>query len=282
MLCMHMDDELDARTQTAVRAHLRTCQHCTDRLQALRADALRLARALPAAPVATVRRPDCYSAEALSAYASGILTPQEDTACEQHLLTCDVCLHEVMAIRGTLALLQPNALATPPAHLVAAVQRRLAPPQPVVEKLGTLVLQLARNGVEFVEALLLPEHVRLAIGGQLVPAGALRSTPEVNRTVALLDIRQSVADLDLRLRVLQEDADTVQLAIQLTRQQQPLGRKRVALIRQGRVLHSQPTTASGEVTFARLTPGEYTVRIPPENLETAIVLRAAAGQTPTA
>jgi len=278
MLCRYLDDDLDTGMYSEVAAHLHTCPQCTEQLQTFLANDASLRRARPQQRRSSGRTPACYSAEALSAYASGQLPPAEDARCEQHLLACDVCLQEVMAIRGTLAVLYHEPLLAPPAHLTAAVQSRATTPQRQagVETLGTLVIQLVRNGLEFVEALLLPEHVRLAIGEQLVPVGAVRSTPESAEQVALLDIQQSVRDFTCHMRVLPEGASTVQLTVQLTRQGTRLGRKRVALSKQGSLLASQQTSASGEVVFARIAPGEYTLRIPQENVETQVVLRAAA------
>jgi anti-sigma factor RsiW len=219
----------------------------------------------------------CCRAEDLSAYASGLLNAQEDAGVEQHLSTCDVCLHEVMAIRGTLQLLRREPLLAPPASLVATVQQGLAQEAPPsgVERLGTLILQLAVDGLTFVEALLLPEHVRLAVGGQLVPVEVLRSTPGSAAAVTLLDIRQQVRDLDVHLRLLQEEPQTVLFTIRVAKQGQPWARKRVSISRQGRLVQSSTTSARGEVTFSSLPPGEYTVRLPQENVETQVVLRGA-------
>jgi anti-sigma factor RsiW len=277
MLCMYMDKALESNMQADVTAHLRTCPRCTDRLQGLLANDVSLRRVSPSRHTPGERHAACVSPEDLSAYISAQLSPQDEARCEQHLFMCDACLHEVMAMRGTLTLLQREPLVAPPASLVAAAQRRVVSTarQPTVEQLGTLVIQLARRGLEFMEALLLPEHVRLTVGGQLVPVGAFRSAPENAEVLSLLDIRQSVRDLDLRLRMLQEDHSTVQLSIQLTQHGEPLGRKRVSLSRNGRLLYSRQTSAAGEVVFSRLAPGEYTVRIAQENVETQVVLRTA-------
>jgi hypothetical protein len=144
-----------------------------------------------------------------------------------------------------------------------------------VENLGALVIQVARDGLQFIEALLLPEHVRLAIGGQLVPVGAFRSAQSSAQTVALLNIQQSIRELDLSLSLLQDDNDAVLLKVRLTKQGQPLVRQRVSLASAGRLLYSSNTSASGEVEFSRLGPGAYTVRIPQEHVETQLTLRAS-------
>jgi anti-sigma factor RsiW len=70
---------------------------------------------------------DCsrYTAEELSAYASGLLTPQEAEPVERHLHACDVCLREVTAIHRTLHLLKCDTMLAPPARLVAAVRQAL-------------------------------------------------------------------------------------------------------------------------------------------------------------
>lgn len=282
MLSRHLDHELEPQQQQEVVAHLSTCPHCAERLRTLQTQALELRSAWSGAPTPGSPGAACYRAENLSAYATGLLSAQEDAGVEQHLATCDTCLHEVMAIRGTLQLLQREPLLAPPASLVATVQQGLARQAPPsgVEKLGTLILQLATDGLTFVEALLLPEHVRLAVEGQRVPIGALRSTSDSTAAVTLLDIRQQVRDLDLHLRLLQEEPQTVQVNIRVARQGQPWTRKRVSLFRQGRLVQSSPTSARGEVMFSRLTPGEYTIRLPQENVETQVVLRAADGSTP--
>jgi anti-sigma factor RsiW len=281
-LSRHLDHELEPQQQQEVAAHLSTCPHCAERLRTLQTQALALRSGWSGTPAYGSPGTACYRAEDLSAYATGLLNAQEDAGVEQHLATCDVCLQEVMAIRGTLQLLRREPLLAPPASLVATVQRGLAQEAPPsgMEKLGTLILQLAVDGLKFVEALLLPEHVRLAVGGQLVPVGALRSTPDSASAVTLLDIRQQVRDLDLHLRVLQEEPQTVQMNIRVARQGQPWARKRVSLFRQGRLVQSSPTSAGGEAVFSRLTPGEYTIRLLQENVETQVVLRAADGSTP--
>jgi anti-sigma factor RsiW len=274
---MHLDNELDARQHAEVTAHLRTCQRCADTLRLLTVHEARLRSVLPGLRAVEAHGRACYSAEELSAYASGLLLAQEEAQFEQHLYACDVCLREVMAIRGTLHLLQREPLISPPVHLVATVQKSFAgTEQPsVVEQLGALIVQVAADGLKFVEALLLPEHVRLAVGGQLVPAGAWRSARE--ETVAQLDMQQRVRDLTLHISMLQEAPQTVLLRIQLHKQGKPLARKRVSLSIGGRLLASSNTSARGEVEFARLTPGEYTIRMPQENVETRLVLRAPEG-----
>ena len=282
VLSMHLDHELDAGMHAEVTEHLRTCQGCADRLRALTEHDARLRSAHPSPRTPEAHRPACYSAEELSAYASGLLTAQEETRLEQHLQTCDVCLHEVMALSGTLSLLRREPLSAPPANLVAAVQKGFGSveQQSVVERLGAVVIQMAADGLKFIEALLIPEQVRLAIGGQLVPAGAFRSASGREAAVALLDIQQSLRDFDLRLSVLQEDAGTVLMKVQLRKQGQPVVRQRVSLSVGGRLLASSMTSAQGMVEFPRLAPGEYTVRVPQEHVETQLVLRAAEGAAP--
>ena len=56
-------------------------------------------------------------------------------------------------------------------------------------------------------------------------------------------------------------------------------KQRVALAAGSRLLSSSMTSAQGVVEFPRLTPGEYTVRVPQEHVETQLVLRAE-GATP--
>jgi hypothetical protein len=97
--------------------------------------------------------------------------------------------------------------------------------------------------------------------------------------VTLLDIHQQVRDLDVHLRLLQEEPQTVQVNIRVVRQGQLWARKRVSLFRQGRLVQSSPTSTRGEVVFSRLTPGDYTIRLPQENVETQVVLRATNGST---
>src|SRR5262249_31659968 len=70
--------------------------------------------------------------------------------------------------------------------------------------------------------------------------------------VALLVIQQSLRDLDLRLSVLQEDAGTVLVKVQLRKQGQPVVRQRVSLSVGGRLLASSMTSAQGMVEFPRL------------------------------
>jgi hypothetical protein len=186
-------------------------------------------------------------------------------------------MDEVLACRKTLSLLRHGQPVAPPAHLVAAVQQQwAAATRPsLVEKLGTMILQVATEGLTFVEALLCPEHVRLAISGLLLPVGAMRSPQEMTGATALVDIQQTVRDLDIHIRLLHEAQDTVLLQVQLRSQDKPAARRRVTLVGHETTLASHLTSPNGDVSFPRLTPGEYTVRIPQDNVETSLILRAA-------
>jgi anti-sigma factor RsiW len=131
-LCMHLDDELDTRTQRDVAEHLSGCRSCMDRLTRLRAHEALQRRALLRERSAPAQGHACYSAEELSAYASGQLTSQEAEPFERHLQGCDMCLREVMAIRRTMTLLRREPLLSPPANLVATADQRLASGEPTV------------------------------------------------------------------------------------------------------------------------------------------------------
>ena len=223
-----------------------------------------------------VQSQGCCSAQELSAYANNLLTPQEMTRCEQHLETCDFCLGEVMAMRHMQRLLKHAAPLTPPASVVAAARRGFAKAaQPsVLEQLGSLIIQVATDGLKFVEALLLPEDVRLAINGYALPAAAFRGAPAATEAVALLDIQQAVRDLELHIQVLHEDRETVLVNIQVQKQGAPWARRQVILASAGRTLYARNTSSSGEVEFPRLVPGEYTLRLPQEHVETQLILRS--------
>jgi anti-sigma factor RsiW len=282
MLCMHFDHELDARIDADVNAHLSTCQRCVDRLQALREDHARLRRVFAGPPAPEVYHHACYSAEDLSAYASGVLTPQEAASIEQHLHTCDICLGEVMALHRTLRLLQRDTLLAPPARLMAAARQGSAGAElpAALEQLGTLIIQVATEGLRFLEAALLPGDVRLTVGGHLLPAAAFRSGQEATQAVAFLEVRQTVRELELQLGALHEARDTVLVKVQLYKRGQPLVRRRVSLWGHGRLLASANTAGHGAVDFSRLAPGEYTIRIPQENVETHVILRSAGETEP--
>src|SRR5688572_11531390 len=104
-LNMHLDNELEPQRQRAVAAHLSTCRECMAKLWVLKESNAMLEGAFVKVGSTATPRPTCYGAEALSAYASGLLSPQEAQPIEQHLYACDVCLGEVMAIRRMRRLL---------------------------------------------------------------------------------------------------------------------------------------------------------------------------------
>ena len=275
MLCRYIDDELDAAAREAVEAVLSTCRHCAERLQSLREHDTILQNALISAAPESVSRCDSSDPQQLSAYASQQLPAEEMTLVEQHLRTCEACLQDVLSMRRMMRVLHRAPLLTPPPSLVAQVRAGFAtrPGPAVVEQLGTLVVQVARNGLKFLESLGLPDEVRFAVGAQLAPAGAFRSTREDPDAATLIDLRQTVDELDLHMQVLHEDGDTVLLHIELQKQAQPIAKTRVALVSGGRTRSSSRTSDAGEVDFPRLPPGDYTVRVPQENVETQLILR---------
>jgi anti-sigma factor RsiW len=272
---MYMDDELDASAREAVEAVLSTCQHCAERLQSLREYDTVLQNTLLSSTPESVSRCDSRNPQQLSAYASQQLPAEGRALVEQHLRTCEACLQEVLSMRRMMRLLHSEPLLTPPPRLGAQVRAGLATsPRPtVVEQLGTLVVQVARNGLKFLESLSLPDAVRFAVDGQLAPAGAFRSTREDPDAAALIDLRQTVDELDLHMQILHENGDTVLLHIELQKQAQPIAKTRVALVSGGRTRSSSRTSDAGEVDFPRLPPGDYTVRVPQENVETQLILR---------
>ena len=281
MFCKYIDNALDVQQHEGVRAHLLTCQRCAEQLRMLAQHDTMLRSILPTLPALDVPVCSQYKDEDRSAYASKLMTSQEVAAFEPHLQTCDACLGEVMAIYRTLELLQRAPLLTPPATLVTAVERMPAPTA-LREHLGAVIIQVAQQGLQFLEALSRPTHVRLTVRGHLLPAGAFRHVSSDVEAAALLDIRQSTGDLDLSLTALHEEKATVRLTVQVQRQAKPLVAERISLYREGRLQYSSKTSAHGEVTFARLTPGEYTIRLSQAQVETQCILRAASGATPSA
>jgi anti-sigma factor RsiW len=276
-LCMHLDHELDAQQQQDVLAHLGVCQACTAKLVALQEDDAVYRQLKLKGDSLTAHGLDCLGPEELSAYASGSLTSEEGQPIEQHLQACDTCLTEVMTIRKMMRVLRRDGLIAPPAHLAERVKStftRVAQPSEA-EKLGTFILQLARDGLKFIEAALIPQHTQLTIGGHLLPAGAFRGSQTDAQAVVLIDIHQRAGDLDLRLSTLPEAQQTVLLRLQVHKQGRPVVRGRVSLSTHERTLSSRQTSDLGEVEFPRLTPGDYTLRLPQEHIETQIILRPA-------
>jgi hypothetical protein len=273
ILCRYLDQELDDESPTAqhIAAHLGVCERCAHQFRLLQeADAM-LRRTWLGPQLPDVPGPICYSSAELSAYMHGLLPPQEAARFEQHLHTCDVCLREVMAIHATQHLLQGEKLLAPPAHLLATPKTYM--------RLGALIIQVAQNGLKFLESMGVPEDVRLIVGGHVLPAGALRGTPQDVGAAALLDIQQTAGEVELSLRMLHEEQEAVLLTIQAWKRGSPLGHQRMELLRHGRMLYSAPTSASGESEALRLVPGEYTVRLPEEHVETQYILRSAHGIT---
>jgi anti-sigma factor RsiW len=286
-LNMYLDEELDPEAQAAVEAHLHHCSNCVEQLQSLQAHHMRLLETLQVPSTRSPARTDtCLDPEALSAYASQQLLANEAVAIEQHLQTCAFCLSEVREMRQMMRLLHAEPLLDPPAHLIARARQEITAASPQaqaapagalgLERLGTLVIQVAQAGLTFINTLLQPDHVHLNLGGTFAPAGAFRSTSSETPAHAVIDVQETIGDLDLRLQVVHEAGETAALRLRLQRAGQPLGRKRVTLLHGGRPRASLTTSASGEVDFARLDPGDYTVRIPQEHVELGLNLQRAS------
>src|SRR3989442_12087858 len=105
LLCLHIQNELDSATQQHVEAHLRACQSCADRLKTMQEHDAMLRSVLVRSQSRQVRSQRCCSAEELSAYANGLLTPQETARCERHIDTFVFCIGEFMAMRHYLRIL---------------------------------------------------------------------------------------------------------------------------------------------------------------------------------
>ena len=276
-LCQYLDNELDAPARDVVETTLSHCEHCADQLQSLQQHDTMLQNAWQGAAPTEVPSCSCGDASQLSGFVSRELPEAEMALVEARIRTCEMCLHEVVEMRRMMRLLTSEPLLTVPTELVAKAQAEFAVSSrpSVVEHLGMLVVQVARSGLQFIESLGLPDGLQFAVGGQLAPAGAFRSSPteaeaEAN---ARVDLQQTIGDLDLQMQILHEDGETVSLQVGLRKQGQPLARKRIALLSEGRTRYSNRTSDTGTVEFPRLPLGDYTVRVAQENVETQLVLR---------
>jgi hypothetical protein len=171
-----------------------------------------------------------------------------------------------------MRLVEQAPLLTPPSSLVAAVQQTFTPP--LLQTLGTLIIQVLRDGLKFIEARFVPEAVRIAIDEQLLPAGAFRKSAGSTEAFARLDIRQTLGALACHISAMPDEGGTVLLTVQLQKHGVPLAHRRVLLLRDDMIQHASTTSDRGVVSFRQLNPGEYTMQVREEKVETQVVLDA--------
>src|SRR2546422_3637666 len=92
-----LDHELEAAEEKQIRYHLATCPECHARVERMgRAEGIaRIQFPVLRRRLSSSASPSpCPPSEQVIAYMQGLLAAEEEAQIEQHLHTCDTCLHE--------------------------------------------------------------------------------------------------------------------------------------------------------------------------------------------
>lgn len=253
-----LDHELEAAEEKQILYHLATCPDCHTRVERMgRAEGivrtqlpvLRRSFSLP------VSSSHCPSPETVITYMQGLLAAEEEAQIEQHLHTCDTCLHEAKeASRVLFFLSSPQETPVPaPLRTQTAMAWENSPAKDYSQALPRLVIQLAERGLRLIESYLAPPL--LEVQEVLTPLAAYRS----GDSSAALSLRLNAGESEMAvLAIPEEDGVAVTLTL-LGPERKPLADRRIFLRQQGRAIFSAQTDQQGRLQVPRLEPGSYEV-----------------------
>jgi len=282
MLSMYLDGELDHAASQTLAAHLTSCQRCGQTVRRWEAVQRAMGEAFMRRTESRseVRDSACTRPAELSSYANGLLTEHEQEAVEDHLRRCDPCLAEVMALRHTLRRLRKDQWLSPPDPLAQRARQAIMAGEQTggIRQLGRVVIQVAKRGLKVLDLSGASPALDLQVLLLPTPATAFRRRSEDDQSgwSQALEIQAMVGTLELTIKLLHEQDETVGGTIWVQKEGQPLSRARVTLRKAGRTVYSRRLSLDGHMNLPQLTPGEYVMSIPEEGVETMVLLQASA------
>jgi hypothetical protein len=193
---------------------------------------------------ANLVRDKCLGEENLAVYLSGDLTDAQRNEIEEHLVSCSVCVDEIVAAHQAA---QAGEAEPIPQHLLNRAMA-LVPSSRVESDILQLVVQLAKDSLDLISTsgeVLLP------------PAPAAIRGKETGRTSGIVQVSKQLEKFTITVEVERTENEFSQVSVSVIPTQRTLADGlRFSLMSGGREQASY-LARQGAATFDRVPPGEY-------------------------
>ncbi len=112
---------------------------------------------------------------------------------------------------------------------------------------------------------LLPENIEINISKNLIPAHAFREGMEDKEEC--LSIEQKRENINIKVELVRGEGINVSMNVLVIKDELPLKKARITLYMDKLLLLSRNTADNGRAEFPNITLGDYTIKIPKEDLE---------------
>lgn len=211
---------------------------------------------------------ECPKDQELYNYTVGALICDEKAVIERHLIDCDPCLKEVVHFKRSLRAMSLSENIPVPTELkekVILLMSEREKIEPTQKKVTEYIISLTERGLKFIKTSLLPEGVEVNIGNNLIPAHAFRKGMEEKE--GSLSIEQKIENINIKVEFIRGEGIRASMKVLIIKDEIPLKKARVTLYMDNRLLLSRNTSNHGKAEFPNIILGDYTIKIPKEDLE---------------
>jgi hypothetical protein len=137
--------------------------------------------------------------------------------------------------------------------------------QSTQKKITEYIISLTEQGLKFIKTSLLPEGIEVNVSKNLIPAHAFRKGME--KKEECLSIEQKKENINIKVELVRGEGINVSMNILVMKDELPLKKARITLYMDNLLLLSRNTADNGNAEFPNITLGDYTIKIPKEDLE---------------
>jgi len=211
---------------------------------------------------------ECPKGQDLYGYTVDVLIGDKKKMIEEHLAECDPCLKEVVHFKRSLRTMSLSENIPVPTELkdkVVLLSSEREKTGSIQKKVTEYVISLTEQGLKFIKTSLLPEDIKVNVSKNLIPAHAFREGMEEKEEC--LSIEQKKENINIKVELIRGEGINVSMNILVMKDELPLKKARITLYMDNLLLLSRNTADNGKAEFSNITLGDYTIKIPKEDIE---------------
>ena len=211
---------------------------------------------------------ECPTGQDLYGYTVDVLIGDKKKMIEEHLTECDPCLKEVVHFKRSMRTMSLSENIPVPTELkdkVVLLSSEREKTGSIQKKVTEYVLSFTEQGLKFIKTSLLPEDIKVNVSKHLIPAHAFREGMEEKEEC--LSIEQKKENINIKVELIRGEGINVSMNVLVMKDELPLKKARITLYMDNLLLLSRNTADNGKAEFSNITLGDYTIKIPKEDIE---------------
>jgi len=211
---------------------------------------------------------ECPKDQDLYGYTVDVLIGDKKKMIEEHLAKCDPCLKEVVLFKRSMRTMSLSENVPVPTELkdkVVLLSSEREKNGSIQKKVTEYVISFTEQGLKFIKTSLLPEDIKVNVSRHLIPAHAFREGMEEKEEC--LSIEQKKENINIKVELIRGEGINVSMNVLVMKDELPLKKARITLYMDNLLLLSRNTADNGKAEFSNITLGDYTIKIPKEDIE---------------